>query len=72
MHTDDEDEREQDGSDDLGELAQRQYADPKLRLRPARRSTHAAAASAVRRQRPDRSCPAMCHSGTGAGITQIA
>jgi hypothetical protein len=27
MHTDDEDEREQDGSDDLGELAQRQYAD---------------------------------------------
>ena len=27
MHTDDQDEREQDGPDDLGELAQRQNAD---------------------------------------------
>jgi hypothetical protein len=29
MHTDDEDEHEQDGSDDRGELAQREHTDQK-------------------------------------------
>ena len=71
MHTDDQDEREQDGPDDLGELLQGQNTDENpgplsTTINPrgiSPRSCAAALGSVT---------PAMCQSGPTAGITQIA